>query len=159
MAWAGCQRFAPVVQRRLINFSPHTDTRGHVVQNSLVLSADLHAPARARAWAQSRVAAITDHRTDDALLVVSELVTNAVRHAGTDVVLNVVVHPDRIHIEVSDGADDLPIITSGGPDSSRPDGRGLVIVAALAINWGVTRMPDRPGKTVWADIPLPARHR
>lgn len=139
--------------------SAHTVTRGQVIKDSLVLSADLHAPARARAWAQARVASMTDHRTDDALLVVSELVTNAVRHAGSDVVLNILVRPDRVRVEVSDAGDDLPATSPGRPDSSRPDGRGLVIVTALASNWGVRSAPDRPGKTVWADIPLPARER
>lgn len=130
-----------------------------MVEDSLTLTADLHAPARARAWTQARVAAVADERTDDAMLIVSELVTNAVRHAGTNVVLTVRVHPDRIRIEVSDGVDELSAMMPGRPDSSRPDGRGLVIVAALASNWGVTREPDGLGKTVWADLPIASRDR
>jgi anti-sigma regulatory factor (Ser/Thr protein kinase) len=125
-----------------------------VVRKSLVLNADLHAPARAREWARAHVAARAADRADDTLLIVSELVTNAVRHAGTDVVLSIVTGTDRVRIEVSDGVDDPPRIATGTPDGSRPNGRGLVIVSAVASVWGVDTMPDRPGKTVWADVAL-----
>jgi anti-sigma regulatory factor (Ser/Thr protein kinase) len=128
--------------------------RGHVVEDTLVLSPDLHAPARARAWARAQIIDDTVDRADDALLIVSELVTNAVRHAGTDVVLTVGVDAERIRIQVSDWGDELPHVKPGSSDGTRPGGRGLVIVSAVATAWGVNSSRERPGKTVWADLAL-----
>jgi anti-sigma regulatory factor (Ser/Thr protein kinase) len=127
-----------------------------VVEDTLVLSPDLHAPARARAWARAQVMDGPVERADDALLIVSELVTNAVRHAGTEVVLTVAVDTRRIRIQVSDGADALPHVKPGSNDGTRPGGRGLVIVSAVASAWGVESSSERPGKTVWADLAVPS---
>lgn len=85
----------------------------------------------------------------DAELVVSELVTNAVLHAGTSGRLVLRLGPERLRIEVVDEG-------SGEPrpqpwDPLRPGGRGLLIVSEIARRWGVEHL-DGDGKLVWADL-------
>ncbi|MFD8638507.1 ATP-binding protein, partial [Streptomyces sp. NPDC059656] len=91
-----------------------------------------------------------DHRAtaEDALLVVSELVTNAGLHADGchELMLRA---GDVFRVEVYDGCGDLPRL----PPSSRtgtPGGHGLRIVRRLADRWGAT--PHAHGKVVWAEI-------
>ncbi len=85
-------------------------------------------------------------------LVVSELVTNAVRHAGTRATLRLVPTPGGLVVEVDDGAQGRPHIVP--PDRRTADGGlGLAIVDRLAEAWGYEPRPD--GKTVWARLSLP----
>jgi anti-sigma regulatory factor (Ser/Thr protein kinase) len=85
-------------------------------------------------------------------LLVSELVTNAILHAGGDVGLTISDLGDCIRVEVSDSSARLPIIEY--PTMDFPDidtrGRGLVLVAALANRWGSERTVT--GKTVWCEV-------
>jgi anti-sigma regulatory factor (Ser/Thr protein kinase) len=94
---------------------------------------------------------------DDSLLVVSELMTNAVRHAQpiraagrTDSVrLHWAAEFNRVWIGVTDGGgQDRPHVET--PDIADVGGRGLAIVQALAIDWGVTRAG--PEVTVYAVV-------
>lgn len=88
-------------------------------------------------------------QANDALLVVSELATNAVQHGRGDVVLRAVVDEDRaIQLSVTDGSDRLPALQPVDPE--RIGGLGLRIVDQLASAWGVSPFPG--GKTVWATI-------
>ena len=97
---------------------------------------------------------LTEHRAGDALVVVSELVTNAVVHAGTDVEVGCRV--EETGALVIEATDHRPSRTPTGGDHETPQepaeyGRGLPLVAALSESWGVT---FRPGaKTVWARLP------
>ncbi|MFF6865333.1 SpoIIE family protein phosphatase [Streptomyces ardesiacus] len=97
---------------------------------------------------------LTEHLATDALVVVSELVTNAVVHAGTDVEVGLQVEDTgTLVVEV---ADQHPSRAPRGGDLETPHepaeyGRGLRLVAALAEAWGVTYRPGT--KTVWARLP------
>jgi anti-sigma regulatory factor (Ser/Thr protein kinase) len=83
-----------------------------------------------------------------ACLVVSELVTNAMIHAGSDIDVTVSEHRQAIRIAVRDRSPHLPVEQPGASDEH---GRGLTIVAGLSSAWGV--LPDREGgKVVWAVI-------
>ncbi|MCX2925481.1 ATP-binding SpoIIE family protein phosphatase [Streptomyces sp. NEAU-W12] len=104
---------------------------------------------------------LTTRAVDDAMLIASELVTNAVVHAGTEVRLTCALEEDTgaLVIEV---ADRHPSRTprDGGPDavpSGSPEGheygRGLRLVAALSEAWGITYRPGAHTKTVWARVP------
>ena len=91
---------------------------------------------------------------DDAVLVASELVGNAVRHtrpteSGT---LDVSWHVDAtgVRVCVGDPGDEQPRPRIAGDDE--PEGRGLKIVDAMADEWGVER--EARGKTVWAHVPF-----
>ncbi|GAA3583291.1 hypothetical protein GCM10022419_076380 [Nonomuraea rosea] len=86
-----------------------------------------------------------DHTIDDCLLIVSELVTNAVRHGGSAFALRLEHHADRVYGEVFDPGDGRPHACP--PDLDALSGRGLQIVAAIADDWGVA--PARGGKIVW----------
>lgn len=86
----------------------------------------------------------------DVRLVVSELATNAVIHAGTPFSVSIGCHDAAIRIEVQDWSSTLPIMRDGAPTAV--SGRGLRLVAAVARDWGVELGPD--GKTVWAELPL-----
>jgi anti-sigma regulatory factor (Ser/Thr protein kinase) len=88
--------------------------------------------------------------TDDAQLVVSELATNAVMHAGSPFSVSVRYDGSAIRIAVHDWNPMLPVLRNGGP--AAPSGRGLHLVRMLARDWGVERSPD--GKTVWAELAL-----
>ena len=90
------------------------------------------------------------HMDEAATLLVSELVTNAVRHArGTDVV-TVDLHAERtwLRIEVLDTDRHWP--QPRIPDSFDESGFGFVLVDALAGNWGVRE--TEAGKAVWAEL-------
>jgi anti-sigma regulatory factor (Ser/Thr protein kinase) len=89
----------------------------------------------------------------DACLVVSELVTNAMIHAGTDIDLAIAEHRRSIRIAVRDYSHDLPVEQHG---RSAEHGRGLGIVAELASAWGVLPHADG-GKVVWAVFDAAAR--
>ena len=88
---------------------------------------------------------------DDAMsLLTSELVTNAVLHARTALVLGVTKGTERVLVTVADGdGDGTP--KRPPPDDERPSGRGLMLVAALASEWGV--FENEEGKTVWFTLP------
>lgn len=88
---------------------------------------------------------------DDVTLVVSEMVTNAVRHASPPVALELQAEGGRVHIAVHDGSPDAPQPRSAPSDAE--GGRGLLLVGLLCEDHGVR--PDPPGKTVWATVPRP----
>lgn len=97
---------------------------------------------------------------DEAEIVISELVANAVRHAKPlpdgMIKVNWTVRGGVVEVEVTDG---------GGPTIPRPaprslmaaNGRGLRIVRGLAHEWGV--LEDRGGRTVWVSLGGPSRRR
>ncbi|MGB8650382.1 MAG: ATP-binding protein [Mycobacteriales bacterium] len=86
--------------------------------------------------------------SDDAALVVTELVGNAVRHAGTEVVLRMDKIPSGVRLEVSDASTRplRPRSASRGEEG----GRGLLLVDALSTRYGVEAEPR--GKRVWAEL-------
>lgn len=85
------------------------------------------------------------HVTDTATLLVSELVTNAVRHGNPPCALTVTLAADFVEMCVEDGDPHLPVRRE--PDPNSEDGRGYVLVDALASSWGVR--PLAQGKGAW----------
>jgi anti-sigma regulatory factor (Ser/Thr protein kinase) len=88
--------------------------------------------------------------TETALLLVSELATNAIRHGAPPVRLSLRLDKDRLRVEVTDSSPALPQLVHPGPD--QPGGRGLQIVQQLALKWGASASPRRIGKTVWFEL-------
>ncbi|WP_199847847.1 ATP-binding SpoIIE family protein phosphatase [Streptomyces dysideae] len=148
---------------------PRTGPRGHDAplraQAHTALPGSPQDPRAARAqvraalarWTESHLPGtehLTDRLEEDALVVVSELVTNAVVHAGTDVELTCHLEDSgALVVEVLDHHPSrAPRDGEAEPAYETPEyGRGLRLVARLAESWGVTYR--RGAKTVWARLP------
>ncbi|MGW1271639.1 SpoIIE family protein phosphatase [Streptomyces sp. NPDC002491] len=96
---------------------------------------------------------------DDAVVLTSELVTNAVVHAGTHADVLCLRSDDGVRIEVADRYPEREIPLQGSPATmgspDREGGRGLQLCAAIASRWGVEYTPTR--KQVWFQLDLPDR--
>jgi len=102
----------------------------------------------ARHWAAAIAEEWGLHDVVDVLqLVVSEMVANAVMHAGTDCVISLRLAGPTLTVEVSDGSPEIPSLVH---DDGAIGGRGLRIVAAVAATWGYERLDE--GKRVWAEL-------
>ncbi|MFF8815217.1 SpoIIE family protein phosphatase [Streptomyces pactum] len=88
--------------------------------------------------------------SDAVELLVSEVVTNAVRYAERPITLRL-LHTDVLRCEVGDDVPQLPRLRQARP--SDEGGRGLYLVNRLARRWGATRLSA--GKVVWFELPLP----
>ena len=108
------------------------------------------------AEARQALGEVSDHlsprRLEDARLLVSELVTNAIRHAGLDaddVIKLVVVTGDRaLRIEVCDPGRGFEL-SEPEPDPERPSGWGLYLVRELSDRWGMERSEET---RVWFEL-------
>jgi PAS domain S-box-containing protein len=107
------------------------------------------ADARARAARQLADWGLEDI-TDTTELLVSELVTNAIRHAHEPVQLRIILD-GVLSCEVFDGSSSAPQLRRA--DRYDEDGRGLMLVAQLAERWGTRHTGS--GKIIWAQQPLP----
>ncbi|CAL9455231.1 hypothetical protein SUDANB58_02534 [Streptomyces sp. enrichment culture] len=112
---------------------------------------------RARKWARSRLAGcgIRDDEplAETLVLLVSELVTNAVVHTGCPAVLRLclpgsVTDGATVRLEVADSSDRAPVPRC--VDDDETGGRGLALVDGLADRWGWSREGD--GKRIWCEL-------
>ncbi|GID61676.1 hypothetical protein Aco03nite_100800 [Actinoplanes couchii] len=86
---------------------------------------------------------------DDALIIVSELVQNVSQHTAGPGELVISLDTASVLIEVGDISTTVPCPRR--PEPERSGGRGLLLIEALAQQWGVRTCPD--GKAVWARLP------
>jgi DNA-binding NarL/FixJ family response regulator len=117
-----------------------------------VVSADLPAdPASVRA-ARALVVEALGEEADDLLfsleLLTSEVVSNAVQHAGSAPRIEAHLGPDTVRVAVYD--DDPGMPAHRHPDADRPGGRGLHLLDKVATRWGVE--PVGSGKVVWFEL-------
>ncbi|WP_131746216.1 ATP-binding protein [Frankia sp. Cppng1_Ct_nod] len=84
---------------------------------------------------------------DDATLLVSEIVTNALMHADGDLLLRARIDGRRLYVSVDDGGGNPP---RSHRDDDDEGGRGLILLDALADAWGVEALPE--GKRVWFEL-------
>jgi anti-sigma regulatory factor (Ser/Thr protein kinase) len=128
-----------------------TDAATHSVLSPVHLPVP-EAIASARALVRQTLAAWGLHAiSDDAVLVTSELATNAVRHGSSPFRTAIVRTRGVVRIAVEDGSDAWPDQQDSLP--SDEDGRGMAIVAALSQVSGCDPTPD--GKVAWAELRLP----
>ncbi|WUH92158.1 SpoIIE family protein phosphatase [Streptomyces sp. NBC_00433] len=108
--------------------------------------------ARARDLTRSQLAAWgLDRLSDTTELLVSELVTNAIRAASYEVELRM-MRVGKLLVEVSDDNHNLPQLQRAETDDAR--GRGLALVSHMSRRWGTSR--QAVGKVVWFELPLPS---
>ena len=133
---------------------------GHVVGGERVearFALDVQAPGAARVVVADclgdRVAASVFH---DAQLLVSELVTNSVRHsgvpAGSEVIVSVDLTPGMVRVDVEDPGH-AGTVALRAPEVGSGGGYGLNLVQALSERWGMERVAEG-GTRVWAQLAL-----
>jgi anti-sigma regulatory factor (Ser/Thr protein kinase) len=119
------------------------------------LAHDLTAPGHARALVgelcEARHPELGSDAWDVALLLLTELVTNAVRYGEGPVDLALVEDPTLFRVDVADQGHAMPVMDPTA-DLLSDRGRGLLLVESLARAWGVTPVPD-VGKRVWFELP------
>ena len=82
-----------------------------------------------------------------AQLLATELFTNALHHGAGDITMTVTRVPGELRVDVSDRNPDHPRVRTVTLNDVR--GRGMMILEALAVRWGVDAQDDGRGKTVW----------
>jgi anti-sigma regulatory factor (Ser/Thr protein kinase) len=122
----------------------------------ITLPRDPASVAAARRFIQTRAAAwsFPGPASDLLVLIGSELVTNAVLHARTELTLTLELRDDRVRISVMDRSRAPATLRHYRADALT--GRGLGVVAALSDSWGISAAAD--GKVVWAELAANDHH-
>ncbi|MFI9826750.1 ATP-binding protein [Streptomyces sp. NPDC051913] len=114
--------------------------------------------SRARLREQAADWKLPDDVTDTAVLLLSELMTNAYRHArvspGREIRTRCTLEDDgrRLRVSVTDASDTMPTFRNPSPEDE--SGRGLILVTLLADEWGTEPRPNGLGKTIWFTLDL-----
>lgn len=116
----------------------------------LLLPMESTSPLAARTFA--RRSGCPEHALellDDALLLISELVTNSIQHGGPPILLAIDCDGGGLTVRVRDGSPHLPRLAERGPDAE--SGRGMTLVDVLSSTWGTEPVEDDygPGKEIW----------
>jgi anti-sigma regulatory factor (Ser/Thr protein kinase) len=127
------------------NIATNTTT----LEEHLALAGDEVAPAVARRFVRETLASqrLSANMRDDVELLVSELVTNVVRHAHTNLDLRIRLRRDSVCLIVQDYSQTQPHVRNDAGQG----GWGLRLVEELAAEWGVQQQPT--GKAVWVVLP------
>ena len=107
----------------------------------------------ARRFVSEHITDLTPEAQDAVVLMVSEIATNALIHAGSGFQLTVDRTQARLRVSVTDLGPGVPSLQS--PPSRQPHGRGLRIVEQLSDQGGTSESP-KTGKTVWFQLNLAA---
>lgn len=116
----------------------------------LHLRAEATAPAAARRFVDAVLGDdLGAERQADTRLLVSELVTNALRHTGTEIELFLVRRGSTLEVGVRDYGGGRPVKKASADEDG---GWGLRLLERITSRWGV--QTERPGKTVWFELPV-----
>ena len=118
----------------------------------ILLPADSDAAGIARRFVAEHAASLQTDLVADAELLVSELVTNAVRYGRAQITMRMNLEPPLIGVTVHDEGEALPPSSITPQQADDASGRGLLIVASLSSTWGVNVDDGASGKTVWFHI-------
>jgi len=127
----------------------------HVLRTHRTFSCEAGSPAAARRFVRDAGRG-WGFDTDDVELVVTELATNVIQHAGSRYSVALSFEGETVTLEVADASGQSPERKT--PRVMESGGRGLLIVDTLSKRWGV-RQGHREGKVVWADIGVGVRGR
>jgi anti-sigma regulatory factor (Ser/Thr protein kinase) len=94
---------------------------------------------------------VADEVIDDASLLTTELMSNAVEHGSGVVDLEIAVQDGLLHIGVHDDSVELPT-QHDAASTSLEGGRGIWLVQSIARDWGSDSRDREPGKTVWFEL-------
>jgi len=94
---------------------------------------------------------ITDQVIDDASLLTTELMSNAVEHGSGNVDLEIAVQDGLLRVGVHDDSVELPVTRDAG-SATIEGGRGIWLVKSIARDWGSDSSGREPGKTVWFEL-------
>jgi anti-sigma regulatory factor (Ser/Thr protein kinase) len=119
------------------------------VSSTYELPASLASPSLARGFARSALAGCPEDVVDTVLLLVSEVITNAVVHGQSAPRMHIQVVAGQVRVSVDDEAIGAPVVPVQGVESLEA-GRGLMLVDALATRWGWT--PIEQGKRTWFEM-------
>ena len=135
-----------------VTLTARAPARGAVTESRVEVPADPASAAAARRWLETALeAAGAEELVPTAALLTTELVANGVRHGGGRwLEISVAISPDVVRIAVADSGAGAPRPIPP-PGASEGNGRGLMIVEALAARWGYEPEPAR-GKRVWFEL-------
>jgi anti-sigma regulatory factor (Ser/Thr protein kinase) len=119
---------------------------------AVTLPSTEQAPGVARRVVRDAGQAWPEGVLEAALLVVSEAVTNAVRHGSGRIQMCVVADDRLVRIEVTDEGSQMPLRRTASEEALGDGGRGLHLLDALTTEWGSAPRAEGPGKTVWMEL-------
>lgn len=117
---------------------------------SAVYAQDADSIRRAREFVAGVLSQASAELRERAVLITSELATNAIRHAHSTFTVTADLTPEEVYVTVTDTGQALPLLRH--PQPTEPHGRGLMIVNALADRWGIDT--QSASKTVWFALAL-----
>ena len=117
------------------------ETRGFLGESSAIGAARCFVADTLNSWGLTTL-------IEDGSMVISELVTNAIIHAGSDFAVSVSSDGDAVRLSVRDHSPAMPVMCTPLPVAI--SGRGLRVIAALTRRWGTDLVGD--GKVVWAEL-------
>jgi len=126
----------------------HTPPGQRAAETNLAPEADSAGAAR-RFVEQALASWGYDALVPTAVLIVNEIVTNAIRHAGTPTLLRLVDLGNRLRVELVDGSSRLPVTQRADPEVDE-GGRGVWLLDSLSHRWGVDHVAG--GKRVWFEL-------
>jgi anti-sigma regulatory factor (Ser/Thr protein kinase) len=122
-----------------------------VIEARTDLPAEAASARAARRFVQARLREWhCEHVAEAVVLLTSEVVTNAIVHAGTRIGLVVQCDDDTIRVEIEDHSTAPPVRRRGAIESA--SGHGLALVDVMSGRWGVEQGAN--GKTVWFEVPV-----